>query len=450
MTRRFASEAGTMLVEVVLSALVVGILAVGVMTGFDVSAKASGDAKQKAAAANIAEQQLEDLRSQRTSVLTALTGAAETVSKNGVSYTMRRTAAWVSQPATGSVCSSAVGPPTYLRISVSVSWPGKSSKPVTVTSLLAPGARGALTTQGALVIRIKDISDNGVAGVPVNIGGGYPQGVTDSQGCVSWSPVTAATYSMSFTKAGYVTQTGATNVTDSISVAGQQLAERTYTYSQASTVSGTFITKRNGTDMTSNLRTGWSGSGTAPKVSLANPDGVLVTANVAADGSWSATVPPSTSTYTIYGGGCTAARPPAANETTRMVGPGANVTGVQVRLPALDPITKVQGSVVNGVAQVTDVCGVEYTRATTAASGGKLADPGFPYSLSDINICGQVSYGGENFLNWAVVPGNGTYRKNDPGPNTNFTGATATTFDFGWTWFIFTVILDSGWSKTSC
>ncbi len=437
MGHRFRSEEGSSLIEIVMSAMVLGIIAVGVMSGFDVSARNSGDAKHKAAAANIAENELERMRSLRISELTAMTGTAQTVSQNGVSYTRSAKAEWVSQPATGSICEVA-GPPTYLKLTVSVSWPGKSTKPVTVSSLLAPGARGTLSTQGALVIRITDINGNGVAGVPVTVGGGVPSGSTDSNGCVSWSPITAATYNMSFSKAGYVTTDGSSSVAESISVTGQEVTQRSYTYSQGGTISGTFYSVRSGQNIASS----------PTRVAIAHPSRATQYFNVTS-GSFNATVPPDAQPYTVYAGNCAAARPPVAYETNATVGPGANAS-VNVRMPAIDAVTRIQGTNVNGTVKVTDVCGTVYTRSTTAASGGKLADPGFPYSSSGLSVCGQINYNGENWLNWAVVPSNGNYRKTNSVTNSNFTSATATTFDFGWTWFIITVFLDSGWSKASC
>ncbi|MGK2939613.1 MAG: hypothetical protein ACSLFR_17725 [Solirubrobacteraceae bacterium] len=424
-----------------MSAMVLGIIAVGVMSGFDVSARNSGDAKHKAAAANIAENEIERMRSLRISELTAMTGTPQTVSQNGVSYTRTAKAEWVSQPATGSICEVA-GPPTYLRLSVSVSWPGRSSNPVSVTSLLAPGARGTLSTQGALVIRITDINGNGVAGVPVTVGGGVPAGSTDSNGCVSWSPITAATYDMSFSKAGYMTTDGSASVAESISVAGQEVTQRSYTYSQGGTISGTFSSTRSAVSVPSS----------PTRVAIAHPSRATQYFNVTS-GSFNVSVPPDAQPYTVYAGNCAAARPPVAYETNATVGPGANVS-VNVRMPALDVVTQVRGANANGTVKVTDVCGTVYSRPTTAASGGKLADPGFPYSASSISVCTNVYYGGGGV-------GAGNYKFT--GSSTNgFPGATSVTRNFDyysysdWGWCPLYVpwctyyAPDSGWSSGTC
>lgn len=439
MVRRIADESGAMLIEIMMSALILGIIALGVMKTFDVAATASGDNKHRAAAANIAENELERIRGLRISQVTALTGTPQTVTQNGVTYTRTSTATWVSQPTTGSICAGVDGPPTYLRVSVSVSWPGRATKPVTVTSIIAPGARGTLNTQGALVIKIVDINGNPVSGVPVNIGGGASQGVTDTNGCVSWSPLTAGTYNMTASKSGYVTPDNGSSLSESISVAGQDVTQRQYTYSQGGTISGTFYSVRSGASITSS----------PTKVSIAHPSKPTIVQNVSG-GSFSANLAPDPSPYTVYAGGCAAARPPVAYETSATVNPGSSAS-VQVRMPAIDAVTKIQNTAVNGNVKVTDVCGDAYPlRPTTAASGGKLSDPGFPYSASGINVCGQIAYNGENWLNWFLTPSNGTYRKNNSVANSNFTSATGTTFDFGWTWVFITVILDSGWSKASC
>lgn len=435
MVRRLQSETGSTLIEIVMSAMVLGIIAVGVMSGFDVSARNSGDAKHKAAAANIAENEIERMRSLRISELTAMTGTPQTVSQNGVSYTRTAKAEWVSQPATGSICEVA-GPPTYLRLSVSVSWPGRSSNPVSVTSLLAPGARGTLSTQGALVIRITDINGNGVAGVPVTVGGGVPAGSTDSNGCVSWSPITAATYDMSFSKAGYMTTDGSASVAESISVAGQEVTQRSYTYSQSGTISGTFYSYNRGTNVQS----------FPTRVALAHPSRATQYF-VVTGGAFSVTVPPDAQAYTVYAGNCANARPPVSFETNATVGPGATVSGLQVRMPALDAQTSIEGDTVNGVVTVTDVCGQTYSRATSTSIGGRMTDPGIPYSSSNLAVCGQVAVTGSGFFGLS----SGNYRKRVNIPNTDFANSGADDGDFNLTasGFIF-VQPGNGFGDGSC
>ncbi len=444
--RRLADERGVSLIEIVISAAVLGTLSVGVMSGFDVAARTSGDQKHKAAAANIAENELERMRSMRIQELTALSQTPQTVSQNGVTFTRTAKAEWVSQPVTGSICNVS-GPPTYLRLSVSVSWPGRSTKPVTVTSLLAPGARGTLSSQGALVIRITDINGAGVGGVPVNLGGGIPQGTTDSNGCVSWSPLTAGTYAMTFSRSGYVTNDGQTSVSDSISVPGQQVTQRAYTYSQGATLSGTFYSMVGAQQRASS----------PTKVSIAHPSRSTKVVTVS-NGSFSTTVVPDPNPYTIFAGGCESARPPSAPtnyQTTATVNPGESES-VSVRMPALDPQTSIAGNSADGVVTVTDVCGDTYSRDTTAGSGGRLTDPGFPYSNSNLSVCGQVTVTSQTFWNGLFTLSNGNYRKRVNVPNNNWGGAGSSpgavdTGDFNLTsyWFIFAQP-SNGFSKASC
>lgn len=445
---RFAADAGTSLIEVVVAAGLLAVVAVGVMSGLDVSARVSGDQKGKAVAGNIAEGELERIRGLDVSQMSTLTGAPVTKSEGGVTYTVTSKAEWVANKAGDSFACTVEGGTTYLKLKVTVKWPG-SDKPVVLESILAPGARNVVRTIGALALRVVDPQQNPVAGVNFTLttsGQANRTGTTDSNGCVVWSSLPATTWQVSGTKTNYFTPNGQTTITDEISVPGQTFVTKQYEYAPGGTISGSFFTTRpgNATPVPS-----------APQKyviahSSMNYNGNSYRVVDIPAGQTTFTTPalyPYPSAYTIWAGGCTSAPAAGGLATATVPEGGGGVGGVQVKLPALNVITRDRGTNESGTVKTT-ICGTTYTRNTEP--NGLLADPGFPYTASNVGVCAQVY---SNDPDW--FQGEAWRRRTINYTNTNYGGtAFNNEFNVTWTWTIFAIppqyVLSNGFSTGTC
>jgi hypothetical protein len=409
---RLAADTGTSLIEIVVAAALLAVVAVGVMSGLDVSARVSGDQKGKAVAANIAEGELERIRSLDAAQIATLNGAPVTRSEGGVNYTVRSTAEWVRNQDGDAFACSADGGTTYLKLQVSVKWPG-SDKPVVLDSIFAPGVRSAVRSIGALALRVVNQQQQPVPGVSFTLtssGQSNRTGVTDQNGCVVWSAIPAAVWRVSGTKTNFITPTGNASITDEVSVPGQSFVKKQYEFSQGGTISGSFFTTR-------------PGSGTqiptAPgryviAHSAMNYQGNSYRVIDIPEGQTTFTTPtlyPYGSPYTIWGGGCTSAPASPGIATPTLSASGGSVSGVRVKLPALDIVTKDPGPEGGPVRAVA--CGETYNRHT--GGDGKLADPGFPYG--NVDLCAQL-----NSDSPSAFSGAQWYRKWASWSNTDYNG----------------------------
>lgn len=443
---RLAAEAGTSLIEIVVAAALLSVVAVGVMSGLDVSARVSGDQKGKAVAANIAEGEMERIRGLDVSQLNSLDGTPVTKTEGGVGYTVTSLAEWVANEAGDTFACDVEGGTTYLKLKVSVKWPG-SNTPVVLESILAPGARNVVRTVGAMALRVVDPQQNPVAGVSFTLtasGQSNRTGVTDSNGCVVWSSLPATTWQVSGVKTNYFTPNGSTSITDEISVPGQTFVTKEYEYAPGGTITGSFFTTRpsSSTEVPS-----------APQKyviahSSMNYMGNSYRVETIPAGQTTFTTPalyPYGSPYTIWAGGCTAAPPAAGIATATVPEGGGGVSGVKVKLPALNVITKDNGTAESGTVKTT-ICGTTYTRSTQ--SNGLLADPGFPYTSSNAGVCAQIV---ANDPDW--YQGDDWRKKTINYTNTNYSGtAFNNEYNVTWAWTIFGFYwyLTNGFSNGTC
>lgn len=436
------------LIEVLVAATVLGLLAVGVMSSLDVSARVSGDTKAKATAGTIAEGEMERIRGLTVTDINNLSGSPQSKSVGGVTYTVTSKAEWVANQAGQAFSCSVTGGTTYLKLAVTVKWPG-SSTPVKLESILAPGARNVVRTVGALALRFKDQNNTGIPGVTVTIssyGQSNRTGTTDANGCIVWSTLPAGTWELSASKPNYLLPNGSTTATDEINVPGQTFVTNEYEMGLGGSISGSFITKRSGADVSS-----------APEeYTISHPQmsaPLKVTIPAGQSTFTTPTLYPYGSDYSIWAGGCTTP-PPASGIATKTVNPGATVSAGQVRLPSLNVRTLDNGSLENGVTKVT-VCGKTYTRSTS--SSGVLSDPGFPYSTS-ASVCGQVttkdpgSWFGESAYSNTV---SGQAISNYTGTSLDFDAVwtrrcNGLPFFFGICFGIVTYTPPSGWGSGGC
>jgi hypothetical protein len=100
---------------------------------------------------------------------------------------------------------------------------------------------------------------------------------------------------------------------------------------------------------------------------------------------------PFASPYTIYAGGCPAARPPAAKLGSAIAPAGSTSAEVTVQLPVIDRVIRYNNAnLPSGIMKATGPCGSPvYTRTIT---NGALNDPGFPYgTLTNVCVSGTVA-----------------------------------------------------------
>src|SRR6185312_11326288 len=104
MRRLACDEAGVGLIEVLVSAVVMVLIAAGAFVAFSAANRTTALERNRARANAIAEQELDRVRALRIADLTSL-NLTRTVSANGTTYTVNSLSQFLTETATTSTCS---------------------------------------------------------------------------------------------------------------------------------------------------------------------------------------------------------------------------------------------------------------------------------------------------------------------------------------------------------
>jgi prepilin-type N-terminal cleavage/methylation domain-containing protein len=268
-----SSQSGFALIEVIVSAAVLALISLAVLSGIDGAQRATGREKARSVAATLAEQEQETLRSQQFDTLVGYATtppAVKTVPLDGVNYQVKSEASWQVDSTSGTnKCASSSTDANYLLVTSTVTSPvvGTRVAPVKISSLVAPSVRYS-ATHGSLGVKIGDRNNAGVAGISVSTGGqGTYTGITNADGCVLFANIPIGVYTVTVNTNGYVNPNGDQLVvmTDQEVVSGS-VTVTSITYDRAAQVTGTFETyPPNATDASTVIT-----SSKAPSLSAVN------------------------------------------------------------------------------------------------------------------------------------------------------------------------------------
>lgn len=381
---RLADERGFGLIEVLVAAVVVGLAVVGVFTALDAANATSSRNKARNVAANLAEADQERLRGMKVADLSNLRESnPKTV--DGGTYTVSSETDWVSDTSGTVSCTSTDSRTDYLKLTTIVTSRKLGSiKPVTAESIQAVpnGTFGA--TQGSVVVQITDRNGNGVPGLSVALAGAQSYAeTTNANGCVIFGFVPVGTYTVSFSRAGWVESTypNRQDISDSVVVAGEQSSRKAYMYDAAGSVSVRFK------DSAGNPVNG-------DRFTVSHAQLTPINAKVFSGGP-ATTLPgdglfPFSSSYSVWAGGCATGNPTthgqAANQPAPVT-PGGPATAVDVVQPTLTVNLTNLGAAGGSVFVKPTVpgCARDESRTISGASGTvTIALPYGPYT-----VCGQ-------------------------------------------------------------
>lgn len=393
-----ATQAGFTLIEVMVSALLVVIVALAVLGALDGASRASGASKAKSTAASLAQQDQERLRGMKPSALMAL-DQTRSLTADGVAYTVRSRGTYVLERSTTAGCTGGQRD-ERLGIVTTVDWPGRrGGRPIRIESMIAPPLDATSATQGSAVIRVtKADGVTGVTGLPVSFTG--PQSslpvTTGTEGCAFFANHLVGAYAFSYARAGWVDPTGASSVSTATSVVANTTRSSDVLYDQAGSLRASFFSRwtkggalgyypvtadaftveQSGIPTNNGLRT-FQAPGSPSPVPAASIAGTNLF--------------PFTTAYGLWSGSCATNKLPAAQfgalsptyATSRVIAP-ASANAVSVFEPAIDVTVKdapgtstISGATVTYYSTTTGC--VRTLPAQTTDPTGKVADPSVPY-----------------------------------------------------------------------
>lgn len=422
MNAKLRGDEGFLLVEVLVSAALLLMVSAAVFLTLDNADSQAGNQQRRTIAANVAQGELERLRSQPIEEVAKLTTAKTIVREHGgIDYTINLKSKWLSDGGgdTELKCASRNGGLDYLRATATVSWQGmKTAKPQTITTLVTPRGGAGDENNGSLSVMI--VGRDGVtgkSGITVSLQGTktYTE-TTNANGCVVFPFIPISNnYTLRFNRTGMVDINGVQAVEETVSVTPNATNKLEFMYDSAGTTAFSFRTWRAGQSGEPSIPTR---PGEASLFAAQQPQATVVP--LGTNDTWddpSKGFFPFLTAYTIYAGACDKAVP-AYNSR------GVNIVPAQRRPAGVIPVPSVDyevwsgdgrtgwgavgdGSLVDGArVKVTTSCGATYTRITgdtvsgiAAPNVGRLADPGFPYSVG-AGIC--ISGRGSNGTNYRV------------------------------------------------
>ncbi len=394
-----AGEEGLTLIEVMVSALMVGFIAIATFNGLTVATDATASERFHDQAAQLAAQSQESLRSDSAATLDAIEESAHVYTQTigGETYTISQSDKWVqdsnqnaSCSATGKEHSNAAG--NYLQVHTRITWPqqlASGEHALEQYSIITPPDGSGLevnVTNGL-------IPEKPVAGVTVKAG--EAEAATGEAGCVIFGGIPATRINVEAFKVGDVTEeTGAIrkdfpellvvpNLTTQVPVKLNQGAAITaeFTHEGKAATGDTFLAGNSKLEPAPDYELGSTRFGTFGKEGEYEALPGEIEATPGKSYAATATTPvsavyyptgdlfPYESTWTVYAGDCPANNPEVADTSQFAKGSGPSVS----LTPGADAAVQVPTSEVK----------LEIYKTTIKAGGGGLASAIYPVKITN-------------------------------------------------------------------
>ncbi len=400
-----ASEQGSALIEVLVSALIVVIAGGAVLTTLQATARSAGDSRNHAMAQALAQEDQARLRSMRISSLNRL-NQTYPVTLDGTTFTVASTGVFVNNTSQTASCASGQTSADYLRITSSVTWPSLGKRPaVAMESIVSPSNGSLDPGHGTLTFSAINAAAQPLPGVGISGSGpGTFSGTTDAFGCANFADLPAGNYNVTPSATGLVDKDGkapaALNPGPGVIPSGTNTVVLQYDKPGALEVDFKYRVGSSSEfkpSSASSIRI--FNSGMTEALTLSAPGG-----NPATFVKSEAKLFPFTSPYAVYAGTCSSNNPNptsdpeapgAAAVASVTVPPGATLAPLPkgtIQLPALNLVVKKDGSpLVGAEVKITNSGGCSFSRKYTTTTGGVLADPGLPWG--SYNVCAATTTG---------------------------------------------------------
>jgi Tfp pilus assembly protein PilV len=396
-----ASEAGDTLIEVIISALLVGLIAVGTFSGLDSTTKATALQRSRSQADALAEQDEERLRALPINMLAALESHPETstITVGNTIYTVESGASYIADTTATESCNSSSPEADYLQTTSKVTWSSLgASKPVEETGVISPPPGANLIVQ---------VTESGTAlpKATVTVTELEPKSwthtlETSSKGCAIFPLPEGGEYAINVHKSGYVTPNGYDNTnedekdTQKVYITAESTAKEGYYLGLAGKLQVKFIPSEGETFTVFNTGiTSYKNLGNSPHQASFAWFGTEHT--YATQVETPAELYPFTTHYTIYAGECEANKPPTLREENEViVHPGAT-TAATLSLPPMTlrvykGHTAAEGLLKGATVTITDTdpgCN-NFKRTFETTELGGIAPAGLPYGTYKLCVSG--------------------------------------------------------------
>lgn len=413
------SEAGVSLIEVVISALLVAVIAVGTLSGFDSAGRATADERAHNQATALAASDEERLRGLTAAELGQMgTVTRPQVSENGTTYTIESSAQYVSASKESFTCETTSGTADYIQTTSTVSWGALGSRETVKQSSLV-----AISGSTSLLVKVVNQNNEPVEGALVTVSGTETSAsqYTPTAGCVIFGALADKKVKVTATKPEFVNVNGEeTPAAKEYSLSSVSLTTAEFKIAKAGGIEAEFVSNGSAVGVTNDTFYAFQANSSGPFVG-----------GTAGERSGSASLTGifpfgPTAPYSVWAGDCSENNPEvvsakAVTNPSAIVEPGAT-TKVKVEVPALN-ISVYKGSssfsnegLLAGSVSATisnSTCKSKtalnesplvYTRNVTISGAGLLEQKYQPYA-KELTLCvvglisGKYYRSSQNFSN---------------------------------------------------
>jgi hypothetical protein len=400
------------LVELVISAALLVVIAIGTLTAFDAAGRLTTDEQRHSEANTLAQQDEDRLRAIPVSQLSGL-NQTQYMTANGAPlascnvntgtscFTVTSTGQFQTESTGSSSCSSN-GSADFIRTTSTVTWPNIGTRlPVTAESVITPPAGGSL------IVDVVDSQGNGVPNMTVaGSGPSTLSATTGSNGCAIFAGLTGGNYNISVAQGGYVDKDGNSfpppNQQTATVIEGSSVT-KVFQFDKAGSIQATFTSGQGGAATCGDTITIANSNMTYPGVRS------FGTAGACASSVTAGNVFPFQSGYTVYAGSCQADEPSANGGTDPLpvvVPPGAGAPSATIPLPVLNVTVAASLGVVSATLVITDTgCNVKRTLVINPNGVVGVALPYGTYTVcASDTVLGQTTHVQQaNILNNSIV-----------------------------------------------
>ncbi|MDX6602186.1 MAG: hypothetical protein QOF13_1388 [Solirubrobacterales bacterium] len=404
--RSSPSEGGFVLIEVLVSALVLAIVASGALALLQTTTHSAGEQRDGAKGYAVAQEDQARLRAMR---LTSLDGLEQTTHPklDGTTFTIESSGVFVNNNAGGVSCTGGNIKADYVQITSKVTWPGMGGrKPSVIRSVFSPVTGSLNPKNGSIIVSVLNAAGGGLSGVGISLlGPTTAVRTTDETGCAIFGDIPKGNYTMTPSAPGLVAENGKPPSQKTVGVSEQGTQPVELRYDLPGSFTAPFVYRVGSTtefkeSSQNSIMVFNQGMETAKSFSSV---GGIPAPTVEAKELF-----PFTSPYAVYAGSCTSNNPnpksesgaPGAAAVTAITVPrGAAVPPPvpSVQVPALNLTVKTGSTpIVGAKVKITGTCSFERIYATVEkeTEKGVLADPGLPWGTYE--VCASANVAGTN------------------------------------------------------
>jgi type II secretory pathway pseudopilin PulG len=335
-----SGEDGFIIIEVLVSALILAIVAGAVLTLITASTRGAAVQRDHGVASDVAQADQARMRLMTLTEISGVETKERTETRNGTVYTVKSERVFVNNAAGTATCASSSSKPDYVQLTSTVS-SSSMVHPVVLQSVVSPSSGSLDENNGTLTVKTANAQGESVSGIAVtatSTAAGTRTTTTGAEGCANFVSAPSGSYEVTYSSTSLVNTKGESQSTpEKFELqGGEYRTQPTAMWDHPATLKPQFFYLQPGTgaEVAAPMDSMFVRNATnSIELPVGTPGGTRTT-------SLTRTIFPfkSPGEYTAYAGYCTTNNPGAANKSgifSGMAAAGATLTP-KILVPALE------------------------------------------------------------------------------------------------------------------